>query len=208
MGVAKSLKRLEKLLDFRNDHPERLAALDERIKQTFQERHAIMVLDMAGFSRLTIKHGIIHFLAMIRRMQVATVPVIEKGGGRVVKTEADNIFAVFPSVEKAVSVARRIHRALEDLNAVLPEDWDIHVSIGIGHGDVLMVGQHDFFGSELNLASKLGEDLAEAGEVLLTAAAHARMGRSKNTFTKRRAHFGKLAVDYFQLKTPKAPPRS
>lgn len=203
--MSKTLKRLQTLLDLRNEHPERLVAVDRQINQRFLERHAIMVLDMAGFSRLTIKHGIIHFLAMIRRMQIAVVPLVRKGRGRIVKSEADNIFAVFPTVPLAVTVASRIQAELARMNEILPEDWDIHVSIGIGYGDVLMVGEDDFFGSELNLASKLGEDIANAGELLLTAAAFERMGRGQKDFAKRRTRIGKLAIQYFE-RVHRAPP--
>ena len=38
----------------------------------------------------------------------------------------------------------------------MPSDWDVHVSVGIGYGPLLMVGEHDAFGSEMNLASKFG----------------------------------------------------
>ncbi len=34
-----------------------------------------------------------------------------------------------------------------------------------------MVGDNDLYGSEMNLACKLGEDLARRGEILLTQAA-------------------------------------
>ncbi len=45
---------------------------------------------------------------------------------------------------------------------------DIYLCIGIGYGDVLMLEGEDMYGSEFNLASKLGEDLAQQGEILLT----------------------------------------
>ncbi len=208
MGVAKTLKKLEALLDLRNEHPEQLAAVDRKINLGFLERHAIMVLDMAGFSRLTIKHGIIHFLAMIRRMQVTIVPIIRHGRGRVVISEADNVFAVFSTVAQSVAAAKRIHAELGRMNEVLPEDWDIHVSIGIGYGDVLMVGDHDFFGSELNLASKLGEDVATAGDILVTAAAFARLGRARKNFVKRQTRVGKVPLQYFALPAAKTPSQS
>ena len=38
---------------------------------------------------------------------------------------------------------------------------------GVGFGDVLEL-DGDVFGAEVNLASKIGEDLARPGEVLLT----------------------------------------
>jgi class 3 adenylate cyclase len=46
----------------------------------------------------------------------------------------------------------------------------VRFSYGIGWGDVIDL-EADVFGLEVNLASKLGEDLARPGEVLLTAAA-------------------------------------
>jgi len=50
-----------------------------------------------------------------------------------------------------------------------------HISIGIGYGELIMIssGTHysDVYGQQMNLASKLGEDLAGRDEVMLTEAA-------------------------------------
>jgi class 3 adenylate cyclase len=48
-----------------------------------------------------------------------------------------------------------------------PED-QILLCVGIGCGRVLRIGDDDVFGAEVNAASKLGEDTAEAGEILVT----------------------------------------
>jgi class 3 adenylate cyclase len=166
---------LEHLLAQRNEHPERLQEIDREIWDDFGETHALWVLDMCGFSRLTVRYGITHFLAMIHRLHGIVGPIIGRQSGRVVKTEADNVFAVFPTVATAVAAARDVQAQLATANAFLPEDWDLHASIGIGFGEVLMVDEDDFYGNELNLASKLGEDVAEEGETLLTEAAHAQL---------------------------------
>jgi class 3 adenylate cyclase len=168
-------RALQRLLALRNEHPERLAEIDRRIHETFAETHAVLVLDMCGFSRLTMRHGITHFLAMIHRLQGIVGPIVIARGGRVVKTEADNVFAVFPDVAPAVAAAGDIQERLRAANAFLPEDWDLHASLGIGYGELLMVDGEDLYGNEMNLASKLGEDVAGSGEVFLTAAAHARV---------------------------------
>jgi adenylate cyclase len=195
-----SRKKLERLLDRRNEHPEQLAAIDVQIVDHFEAERAILVLDMCGFSRLTIRHGIIHYLAMIRRMQTVVLPLLSSGRGKLVKTEADNVFATFARVPDALRTARQIHATLERANAVLPADWDVHVGIGIGFGPLLMIGDDDVFGSEMNLASKLGEDLAEAGDVLLTEAAFARAGASKHKFVKKSAAMGRLRFAYHREK--------
>ena len=201
-----SRKKLDRLLDRRNEHPEQLLALDEQIIRSFERERAILVLDMCGFSRLTLRHGIIHYLALIRRMQRVVLPLVVEGHGQLVKTEADNVFATFASVAKALSTARQIQKALAQANRVLPADWDVHVGIGIGYGKLLMIGDDDVFGSEMNLASKLGEDLAEAGDVLLTDAAFARAGAKKRDFELAQARLGRLRFQYHRAR--RAPARA
>ena len=162
---------LEKLLQERNEHPENMAEIDAQINAAFGQNHAILVMDMSGFSRTTVRYGIIHFLAMIHRMHVIVKPIIAECGGTVVKEEADNIFAVFPDVKSAVEAAIDSLKQTAAVNTTLPPEMDIYLCIGIGCGDVLMLEGEDMYGSEFNLASKLGEDLAERGEILLTLAA-------------------------------------
>jgi len=166
---------LSRLLDARNEHPESLAEIDGEIWRRFGHTRAVLVLDMCGFSRLTMRYGITHFLAMIRRLQTLVRPVIAEGGGRLVKTEADNVFATFDDVPPALATARAIQRSLDAANTYLPEDWDLHAGIGIGYGPLLLIGDHDLFGSEMNVASKLGEDVAERGQILLSTAARERI---------------------------------
>ena len=171
---------LARLLDSRNEHPESLAALDEEIWQRFGRTAAVLVLDMCGFSRLTMRYGITHFLAMIRRLNQIVRPAIAAAGGTVIKTEADNVFAIFPYVAEALAASRDIQSRLREANTFLPEDWDLHASIGIGYGPLLVIegsepgseAGNDVFGAELNLAAKLGEDIGRSAEIWLTAAAH------------------------------------
>ena len=167
--------RMAKLLQERNEHPERAAEIDARIKEVFGETLAVFVMDMSGFSRQTIRHGIIHFLAQIHRMHSIAAPVVEAHGGEVIKFEADNVFAVFPDVEQAVDAAIELDRGLELANTMLPDEYDMHGEFGIGYGETLVVENEDIYGSEVNLASKPREDLAQRGEILLTESAFARV---------------------------------
>ena len=167
---------LEALLARRNEHPESLQDIDDQIWGRFGETHAVLVLDMCGFSRLTMRYGITHFLGMIQRLHRLVRPLAREMGGQVVKTEADNVFAVFPEVRQAAGGALAIQQQLAEANAFLPQDWDLYASIGVGYGRLLMVGEDDLYGHELNIASKLGEDLAERSEILLTEAAYGQLG--------------------------------
>lgn len=56
-------------------------------------------------------------------------------------------------------------------NQLLPAADEVYASFVIGYGSLLVIGGDDVYGDEMNLACKLGEDLAERGEVLLTQAA-------------------------------------
>jgi class 3 adenylate cyclase len=176
--------RMAKLLQERNEHPERAAEIDARIKEVFGETLAVFVMDMSGFSRQTIRHGIIHFLAQIHRMHSIAAPVVEAHGGEVIKFEADNVFAVFPDVEQAVDAAVELDRALELADTMLPDEYDMHGEFGIGYGEILVVENEDIYGSEVNLASKLGEDLAQRGEILLTESAFARVNPSRREYER------------------------
>ncbi len=164
---------LANLLADRADHPHRAAQIDQDIKRRFEKTVAILVLDMCGFSRLTARHGVIFYLAMIRQMHAAAMPAITDNGGLTIKTVADDLFAIFPTAQNALEAALDIHRAFAAINAAVPTDQDIHGSIGIGFGPTLVLDNADLFGHEVNQASKLGEDCACGDEILLTPAADA-----------------------------------
>ena len=176
--------RMARLLQERNEHPARADEIDVRIKEVFGETLAVFVMDMSGFSRQTIRHGIVHFLAQIHRMHSIAAPVVEAHGGEVIKYEADNVFAVFPDVEQAVDAAVELDRGLELADTMLPDEYDMHGEFGIGYGEILVVENEDIYGSEVNLASKLGEDLAQRGEILLTESAFARVDPSRREYER------------------------
>jgi len=169
-----SREALDRLLGEMVERPEDRRDLAQAIERDFAEQRAVMVLDMSGFSRTTQKRGIVAFLLMIHQMKLLCRPAVEAAGGLVVKAEADNLFCLFPDVAQAVAAAREVVERLDSANVVLPEDRRLYVSIGIGYGTVLNVDEEDIFGDEVNLASKLGEDVAERGMIVLTAAARAR----------------------------------
>ena len=188
---------LKQLLAERNEYADRVPAIDALICETFERRVAILVLDMTGFSRTVAKHGIIHYLAMIQQMETAAVPAVEDNHGRVHKQEADNLLAVFDEPGDAVEAALDILRAFDAINSVVSEERDLKGCIGIGYGDALVIGDDDLFGHEMNLASKLGEDIATASEILLTEAAYAGLPPNRFVCQPRRYEVGGLVIDCY-----------
>ncbi|HLF74415.1 MAG TPA: adenylate/guanylate cyclase domain-containing protein [Anaerolineales bacterium] len=150
---------------------------DERLKieqalwRDYGAEYTVFVLDMSGFSLLTRKYGIVHYLSMVRRMHLTTEPIIRSYGGILIKYEADNCFAVFPDPLAAVNAAIALQHAFRAANLLTSEDLDIHISCGIDYGKILIVGHEDCFGDPVNRASKIVDDLAAAGEILVTSEA-------------------------------------
>jgi len=142
--------------------------IEQTLWENYGAEYAVFVLDMSGFSMLTRKYGIVHYLAMVRRMQLTTEPIVKEYGGFMIKYEADNCFAVFPDPLSAVNAAIAMQNAFAASNMQTPEDQDIHISCGIDYGKLLMIGREDCFGDPVNRASKIGEDVAAAGEILVT----------------------------------------
>jgi adenylate cyclase len=187
---------LRELLSRRNRDLGSREAIDREILERFQRRLAVLVLDMRHFTSTTSRRGILHDLAMIERMEAAR-PAIEENGGAVVTREADNLFAAFLHPRNAVEAALDVFRAFEAVNRVVPDERELYGCIGIGFGDVLLVGRSDLFGHEVNLACKLGEDFALPGEILLTRAARDALPCGACRMTPRPYKLGGDTVEVF-----------
>jgi adenylate cyclase len=168
-----SRANLDRILNEMIERPEREAELAAEVDRDFGEVRAIMALDMSGFSRTTRRRGITAFLLMIHQMRRIAVPIVAAHKGVEIKPEADNLYCLFESPADAVAAAREIMRQLEAVNPLMPEDRRLYASVGIGYGRILNVDEDDVFGDEVNLACKLGEDVAAQGVILLTDAARA-----------------------------------
>ena len=143
-------------------------AIETELWQKYGTEKVVFVLDMSGFSLLTRKYGIIHYLSMVRRMQLTAEPIVKTYGGYLLKFEADNCFAVFPDTLSAIHAAISLQLAFDASNLLTSDDFDVHIACGIDYGKILIVGNEDCFGDAVNRACKLGEDIAAAGEILVT----------------------------------------
>lgn len=170
-------KRFHQLmLRFAPEHdPTRSKQLEEDIWHVCGRTCAVCVVDMSGFTRITHRLGIVHYLSMITRMQRTAGPVIKAHGGSVVKFEADNCFAIFPEPLQAIRACIALHTAFDAVNLLTDDDHDLRIACGIDYGKILMPHAEDFFGDCVNRASKLGEDVAEAGDILVGSEAMRRV---------------------------------
>lgn len=143
-------------------------AIDEAIFARFGCQQAVMFTDLVGFSRLVEAFGIIHFLQLIQEAESLFLPLIHQHGGTCLKQEGDSLLAVFDDPASAVATARAMVAATEAVNPGRSGEERIEVCIGLGFGQVLRVGDNEVWGAQVNAASKLGEEMAKGGEILLT----------------------------------------
>ena len=169
MATKPSKKFQELLLNFsQTEEVDERKKIEGDLWSVYGAEYAVFVLDMSGFSLLTRKYGIVHYLSMVRRMQMTTKPIASAYGGRMLKYEADNCFAVFPDTLSAINAAIAMQHAFSVANLFTSDDLDIHIACGIDYGKLLIIGNEDCFGDPVNRASKMGEDVAAAGEILVT----------------------------------------
>ena len=198
-ATSSEREHLRQLLHVYLDRPHERARIAAEIEQRFRRPVAILAVDACSFSRNVQAMGIVHSLAHLERLKQIVDPVIEQAGGSLLRTEADNIFALFPEPAAAVRCAEAILAALGRANAALPSDDAMHVSIGVGYGEALVIGTVDVYGSEMNLACKLGEDYAQRDEVLITPAAYAALGSTPWQFDEVAFDFAGLSGHAYRL---------
>ena len=96
--------------------------------------------------------------------------------GILIKIEADSFLIIFRRVDKALRCAVAMQSASQAYNRDRAPEDRVLLCLGIGYGPTLRIGDYDVFGQEVNAASKLGEDLASPGEILITGAARDELG--------------------------------
>ena len=181
-----SSKRLQALLQERISAPStsEAEAIDRRIWDLFGQTWSVMLTDLSGFSRQVAKFGIIHFLQVIHESLRVFTPCLDRHDGILLKVEADSLLVLFRQPIRAMACAIDMQRACRDYNLGRPPEEHVLLCVGLGYGEMLRIGDEDVFGAEVNAASKLGEDTANAGEILVTDQFRAQLGHHAHlTFT-------------------------
>jgi adenylate cyclase len=134
--------------------------------ETQRRLAAIVVADVVGYSRLmgADESGT---LAALRKHRYELIdPLIDKHGGRLVKTTGDGLLMEFPSVVAAVQCAIATQEGIAERNEGIPDDEAIRFRIGVHVGDVIIEGD-DIFGDGVNIAARI-EPLAQPDGVSLS----------------------------------------
>jgi class 3 adenylate cyclase/pimeloyl-ACP methyl ester carboxylesterase len=127
---------------------------------------AILVADMAGYSRLVEQdeEGVLERQKRHRRELID--PEIARRGGHIVKTTGDGMLAEFAAAQDAVRCAIDVQTAMAERERASPMDRRIIYRVGINLGDVVF-DEGDVFGDGVNVASRL-QGLAQPGGVCIS----------------------------------------
>jgi len=173
---------------------------EQQLWSRYGETVATLVLDTTGFSRTTQSHGIVHFLSRLMQLRTLCQPVFERHNAKRFHFEADNGFAFFDHIDDAIKSARAVHEAIYAAGLMLTEDERFRVCIGLGYGKMLFSETLEcYFSNEMNLASKLGEDIADGDEILITQNAYEHTDkRLLEGFTERKTCISGLDLCYYR----------
>ena len=156
--VAMDRDRLQELLQAREQADQELEKL--RTPMT------ILFSDIKGSTAYAEKKGDVEYMAMINRHHAILFPVIEREGGRIVKTIGDAILACFQEPVAAVKAAAGMQRGLVEDRKGRDETNQIHIRIGM-HKGLGLIKDGDVFGDVVNAASRI-QNQAEVEQILIT----------------------------------------
>jgi len=123
---------------------------------------AIMFTDIEGSTAMAAELGDRKWFDLLRRHNASIREKISKFGGIEVKSVGDGFMIAFEDLERALSCATAIQRAITESTP------QIKVRIGVHAGRAIREGG-DFFGNTVNLASRIA-DAAHGGEILVSPA--------------------------------------
>lgn len=141
--------------------------VDRLLRDRAERNVTIFVSDTSGFTRKTHQYGISQFLSVMTRHYRKLAPLFPRHQGALLAQTADNMLAVFPDPECALRASIEIQKRLRRFNAGKKDADQFHLCIGIESGPAFVL-EDNVYGACVNVASKLGEDLAGKGEILVT----------------------------------------
>jgi class 3 adenylate cyclase/uncharacterized RDD family membrane protein YckC len=137
---------------------------------------AIMLTDIKGFTSKTSGFSRAETQEMLAKHRELVLPVIEKFGGRLVKTIGDAFLVAFNSPTDAVICGVEIQDVLKKHNSDKAQAGKIEIRIAINSGEVAIHDDGDIYGDAVNITARL-ESIAEAGEVFFTEAVYLAMNK-------------------------------
>lgn len=146
------------------DRPEDKHKVDVLMNKRFTSKKAVLVVEMHEQAEISRRDGVLSYISQVLRMKrICSSSVADWRGKcvRAVETKVvGQVFALFDNPADAVACA------LECAHDCHNEPFEL--ACGIGFTDVLDLDACNVFGDAVNMAFKLGEDVAGENEILVT----------------------------------------
>jgi adenylate cyclase len=172
--------------------------VDRLLRERAEREITVFVCDTSGFTRKTHEYGIAQFLAVMTRGYQSIAPILRKRRGLIVSQIADNLLAVFPDPPSAVGASIDIQRKLRRGNVGKHDSDQFHLSIGIETGPTLVL-KDNVYGAAVNVASKVGEDMAGKGQILITGTVAQSVRRKYRVSYDRSAEIGGRPFELYRV---------
>lgn len=176
-----------------NDGVTRILSLDneQQAAELDRLRRNITVLftDIKGSTAYFEKYGDSAGLLMVHHTNTLLGQVVERHGGKVIKTIGDAVMASFEDHTEAVAAAVEMQEEIAADSADKPEPRRVKIRIGVNFG-LGFVKSNDVFGDVVNVASRV-ESAASPDQILISDALYNAL-REGNRFRFRLA--GKFSL--------------
>ncbi|MBN1697539.1 MAG: hypothetical protein JW881_08505 [Spirochaetales bacterium] len=157
------MKNIEELLRQRQAL---LEEIDGEILKEYTKPITLLFTDIVGSTHYFERMGDIAGRQMIQTHNDLLFPIIEKYGGKIIKTIGDSIMASFEDPVKSIRSAIEMQTALASHNATKHENQRIQVRMGLHFGEAV-VDDRDLFGDMVNTSARV-EARAGAAEILIS----------------------------------------
>lgn len=175
------------------------AALDRKINEACGAELTVVSCDSSGFSKKTHEQGIIEFMDNMVKCHDALEKIVSRHGGVTLSDKADNLMLIFPEPLKAAACGIEMHRWLKRRNKGLPEHKKYNICVGIHHGSLLRFAD-DAYGPAVNVAFKLGEDIAAKDELLVSGQVNELIKKKFRTDYSKHVTIGGVSFDVYKVK--------
>jgi adenylate cyclase len=150
-----------KLLDLARSDRTYLEALDK-----LRRNIVVMFTDIQGSTAYFEKHGDAAGLLMVHQCNESLRSVVDKHGGRVIKTIGDGMLATFEDCGQSVEAGIEMQHGMRAISDTQDAAERVAIRIGI-HYDTGIVRSQDVFGDVVNVASRI-ESVAQAWQIVVS----------------------------------------
>lgn len=134
--------------------------------EKFRRTITVMFTDIKGSTAYFEKYGDVAGMMMVHQCNDALRQIVERHGGRVVKTIGDAIMATFEDCQESIQAAIEMQKQLIVFNAPRPEQDHVFIRIGLNYGAGI-VKSNDVFGDVVNVASRV-ESVASPEQIVIS----------------------------------------